>query len=200
MFAVITGDIVQSRHTAVEIWLYALKEILNQFGSNPKDWEIYRGDSFQIITTPEQALHLSFTIKSYLKSKDVNVRMAIGVGEIDYRTDKATESNGTAFVNSGTCFDALKKQTLALKTPWENCNKSLNIMLDLALLTMDKWSPKTAEVVCFKLQNPLMNQQEIAEKLDKKRQGNISEALKRGGYDELNQLLDYYQENIRQLC
>ncbi|WP_366183536.1 transcriptional regulator [Flavobacterium ovatum] len=200
MFAVITGDIVQSRQSAVEVWINLLKDILNQYGSSPKDWEIYRGDSFQIITTPEQALNLSFIIKSYLKSKEINVRMAIGIGEIDYRTDKATESNGTAFVNSGTCFDALKKQTLALQTPWNPLNTTLNIMLDLATITMDKWTAKTAEVVCFKFQNPTMNQKDIAKNFDNKRQGNISEALKRGGYDELNQLLNYYQQSIRELC
>ncbi|WP_418263020.1 transcriptional regulator [Flavobacterium faecale] len=200
MFAVITGDIVHSRKTAVEVWLIALKEILSQYGTSPKDWEIYRGDSFQIITAPEQALILSFIIKSYLKSKAINIRMAIGIGEMDYQADKATESNGTAFVNSGTCFDSLKKQTLAIKTPWENCNITLNIMLDLATLTMDKWTVKTAEVVLFKLQNPEMNQKDIADNLHKKGQGNISEALKRGGYDELHQLLVYYQQSISELC
>jgi len=200
MFAVITGDIVQSRQTAVEVWINALKDILNQYGSSPMDWEIYRGDSFQIITNPEHALNLSFILKSYLKSKDINVRMAIGIGEINYRTDKATESNGTAFVNSGTCFDDLKKQTLGVQTPWNQFNTILNIMLDLASITMDKWTAKTAEVVCFKFRNPSMNQKDIAESFDKKGQGNISEALKRGAYDELNQLLYYYQQSIHELC
>ena len=200
MFAVITGDIVQSRQMAVEVWLNVLKEILNQYGANPTDWEIYRGDSFQMITTPELALNLSFIIKSYLKSKGINVRMAIGIGEIDFRNNKATESNGTAFVNSGTCFDGLKKHTLAIQTPWNQLNTTFAVMLDLASLTIDKWTPKTAEVICFKFQNPTMNQKDIAENFDKKRQGNISEVLKRGGYDELNQLLNYYKQSISELC
>ncbi|MCW2118374.1 transcriptional regulator [Flavobacterium sp. 7A] len=200
MFAVLTGDIIQSQQTAVSIWITALKDILNQYGTSPKDWEIYRGDSFQIISTPENVLNLSLIIKSYLKSKNINVRMAIGIGDINYRTDKATESNGSAFINSGTCFDSLKKQTLALQTPWNTMNAVLRIMLDLALLTMDKWTVKTAEAVCYKLQNPTMNQKEIAQKLGNKGQGNISEALKRGGYDEINQLLHYYQKSILELC
>lgn len=200
MNAVLTGDIIQSRQTPVPIWINALKEILNQYGTNPTDWEIYRGDSFQLITNPELALNLSFVIKSFLKSKGINVRMAIGIGDIDFRSNKATESNGTAFVNSGTCFDELKKQTLALQTPWNQINATFAVMLDLATLTMDKWTPKTAEIIFFKLQNPAMNQKTIAENFDKKRQGNISEVLKRGGYDELNQLLNYYQKSIRELC
>ncbi|GIZ08523.1 SatD family protein [Flavobacterium sp. UMI-01] len=200
MVAVITGDIIQSRQKEASLWLTALKEVLNQYGTNPKEWEIFRGDSFQLIVTPEQALHISFVIKSFLKSKDINVRMAIGIGEVEYQTDKVTESNGTAFLNSGTCFDGLSKQTLALQSPWQDWDITLNTMLQLASLTMDKWTPKTAEVVLWKLQNPLMSQKEIAESLPKKRQGNISEALKRGGYDELHQLLVYYQKTIVALC
>lgn len=201
MFAVITGDIIQSRKTAIEIWLPKLKSILNEYGSTPKDWEIFRGDSFQIITTPEQALYVSMVIKAELKKvNNINVRMGIGIGEIDFRTHNVTESNGSAFVYSGTCFDALKKQTLAILTPWEDWNKTFLVMIDLATLAMDKWSDKTAEVMAVKLQNPSMSQKEIAETLHKKGQGNISEALKRGGYDELNQLLNYYQETIKKLC
>lgn len=200
MYAVITGDIVQSQKTAVEVWMHPLKEILNQYGSSPKDWEIYRGDSFQVITSPEQALLLGLIIKSSLKSNDINVRMAIGLGEINYRTDKITESNGSAFVNSGTSFDGLKKHYFSIKTPWEQYNKVVNTMLDLASITMDKWTAKTAKVMCFKFQNPTMNQKDIAENFDKKGQGNISEALKRGGYDQLNQFLNYYQQSISELC
>ncbi len=201
MVAVITGDIIESRHTSIEIWLPKLKAILNQYGTSPKDWEIFRGDSFQMITTAEQALYVSIIIKAELKKIDnINVRMGIGIGKIDFKTNKVTESNGSAFVHSGSSFDGLKKQTLAIQTPWEEWNKTFLVMIDLATLTIDKWSDKTAEVMAMKLQNPLMNQKEIAEILNKKGQGNISEALKRGGYDELNQLLNYYQETIKKLC
>ena len=201
MVAVITGDIIQSRKTSIEIWLPKLKAVLNQYGKTPKDWEIFRGDSFQLVTTPEQALYVSMVIKAELKKMDnINVRMGIGIGEMDFKTNNVTESNGSAFVHSGSCFDGLKKQTLAIETPWEDWNKTFLVMIDLATLTIDRWSDKTAEVMAEKLQNPSMSQKEIAEKLNKKGQGNISEALKRGGYDELNQLLNYYQETIKKLC
>lgn len=201
MVAVITGDIIQSRKTSIEIWLPKLKAVLNGYGKTPNDWEIFRGDSFQLVTTPEQALYVSMVIKAELKKIDnINVRMGIGIGEMDFKTNNVTESNGSAFVHSGSCFDGLKKQTLAIETPWEDWNKTFLVMIDLATLTIDRWSDKTAEVMAEKLQNPSMSQKEIAEKLNKKGQGNISESLKRGGYDELNQLLNYYQETIKKLC
>ena len=201
MVAVITGDIIQSRKTSIEIWLPKLKAVLNGYGKTPNDWEIFRGDSFQLVTTPEQALYVSMVIKAELKKMDnINVRMGIGIGEMDFKTNNVTESNGSAFVHSGSCFDGLKKQTLAIETPWEDWNKTFLVMIDLATLTIDRWSDKTAEVMAEKLKNPSMSQKEIAEKLNKKGQGNISESLKRGGYDELNQLLNYYQETIKKLC
>tara|TARA_B110000305_G_C19373082_1_gene605540 strand:- start:790 stop:930 length:141 start_codon:yes stop_codon:yes gene_type:complete len=46
MIAVITGDIINSRKGEVERWIGPLKETLNRYGVEPKNWEIYRGDSF----------------------------------------------------------------------------------------------------------------------------------------------------------
>ncbi|MGA9638255.1 SatD family protein [Flavobacterium sp.] len=201
MVAVITGDIIQSRKSSIEIWMPKLKAILSEYGNSPKDWEIFRGDSFQMITTPEQALYVSMIIKAELKKNDnIDVRVGIGIGEINFRTNKVTESNGSAFVHSGSSFDGLKKQTLAIQTPWKEWNKTFLVMIDLAIVIIEKWSEKTAEVMAVKLKNPSMSQKEIAEVLNKKGQGNISESLKRGGYDELNQLLNYYQETIKKLC
>ena len=73
-------------------------------------------------------------------------------------------------------------------------------MIDWAMITLDNWSDKTAEIIALKLQNPELNQKEMALILNKKGQGNISETLKRGGYKELHQLLDYYQKTIQELC
>lgn len=58
MIAVITGDIINSRAEDVSLWMPVLKKELQKIGERPKDWEIYRGDSFQIKTTPALALKL----------------------------------------------------------------------------------------------------------------------------------------------
>ena len=108
MKAVITGDIINSRKVASSLWIQDLKAILNRYGNEPKDWEIYRGDSFQLVVDAVVALEIAFVIKATIKQhKALDVRMAIGVGSIDYIADKITESNGTAFVNSGECFGRL---------------------------------------------------------------------------------------------
>ena len=43
---VLTGDVIGSRNADPERWLPALKASLGAWGSEPHDWEIFRGDSF----------------------------------------------------------------------------------------------------------------------------------------------------------
>src|SRR5690554_727416 len=116
MIAVVTGDIIGSKKEDPVVWLKALKAQLNLFGTTPKEWEIYRGDEFQLeIASPEEALVKAFRIKACMKEfKSLDVRMGIGFGEKAYNGRKISQSNGSAFINSGTRFDLLKKQKVNL--------------------------------------------------------------------------------------
>ena len=67
MKAVITGDIINSRKVASALWMGDLKDILKDYGNEPKDWEIYRGDSFQLIINPVDALEIALLIKAAIK-------------------------------------------------------------------------------------------------------------------------------------
>ncbi len=200
MKAVITGDIINSREATIAEWLPFLKEILNRYGKEPKDWEIFRGDSFQLSIAPENALLATLHIKSTIKQiKELDVRMAIGIGAKKYNSSKITESNGSAFVRSGECFESLKKQTLAIKSDDEFVDSSLNIMLRLALLIANNWSPTVAKVIKIFIENPESNQKELAKLLGKS-QSNLSEALKRGGVEEIMQMNTFYKSVISKLC
>ncbi len=199
MIAVITGDIIHSQEGEIQDWINPLKETLNHYGQEPKNWEIYRGDSFQLFLDIEKALLAAFHIKAAIKkTKTYDVRMAIGLGEIKYNSPQITESNGTAYVNSGECFDALKKETLAIQSPRPELDEALNIMIRLALLTIDNWSPVVSIVIKTAIEHPKKNQKDLALLLNKS-QGNISEALKRGGYDEVMSMNDFYEKSISQL-
>ena len=108
MTSIITGDIINSKGSSPKAWLPELKTILSHYGSNPVQWEIYRGDSFQLEVTPDKALEACILIKATIKQfKNLDVRLAIGIGNKTFDSEKITESNGTAFVNSGECFEAL---------------------------------------------------------------------------------------------
>lgn len=199
MIAVITGDIINSRKGKVDIWMDALKETLHLYGSKPQNWEIYRGDSFQLSLPPEKALLAAFHIKSTIKqTKAYDVRMAIGIGAENYPSTKITESNGTAYINSGECFEELKKYTLAIKSGNAALDELLNIMIKLSLLTTDDWTSVVSKVIKTAIEHPEKNQKDLAKLLDRS-QSNISEALKRGGYEEIRSMNAFYVKNISQL-
>lgn len=200
MIAVITGDIINSREVQTECWINKLKELLNYWGEEPEKWQIYRGDSFQLeLQSINDALKAVYHLKAGIKSiKNLDVRMAIGLGEKIYNSTQVTESNGGAFVNSGECFEALKKQRLAIKTPNLEIDNQINLLFELALLTMNYWSPTVASIIKIALENPEKNQKEISKILEKS-QSTISEALKRGGFDEIMHLEKRYRNLIGDL-
>ncbi|MEZ7497955.1 transcriptional regulator [Flavobacterium sp. Arc3] len=200
MKAVITGDIINSRKVASALWMEDLKGILNAYGNEPKDWEIYRGDSFQLVVDPRDALEIALLIKAAIKqNKVLDVRMAIGVGTVDYTADKVTESNGNAFVNSGECFEGLKKQTLGIQTPWSGFNETFTVIFQLVVLFADNWTPTSAEIIKKALENPNINQKELALALNRKSQSSISASLNRAGYEELKNVIEYYKQEIKKL-
>ena len=200
MTSIITGDIINSKKSSPKNWLEALKSILNSFGNSPKTWEIYRGDSFQLEVNPKQALAACMLIKATIKQfENIDVRLAIGIGEKTYQSKNITESNGSAFVNSGECFESLKKTTLAIKSHNELFDTSINIMLDLAQLTINNWSSTSAILVKTTLENPDLNQNQLAKILERT-QGNVSQGLKRAGFEEISKLLHYYKTQIQNLC
>ncbi|WAC03943.1 transcriptional regulator [Lacinutrix neustonica] len=199
MVSIITGDIINSRDSEPKEWLPVLKKEFNKYGGEPKSWEIFRGDSFQLEVNKTKGLRAALLIKAAIKqNSDIDVRMAIGIGTKSHNADKITEANGTAFINSGHCFEHLKRNTLAVETGHDAIDYPLNIMIDLAALTTDNWTPTAAETLKAALEHPNYNQKELA-KLLEKTQSNISAGLKRYGYDEIIKLLNYYEQQTQTL-
>ena len=126
MISIITGDIVNSRKKKSIIWIDNFKKLLHTFGKSPLDWEIFRGDEFQIeIKNAEEVLVTALQIKAYFKSLNLDVRMSIGFGDKTYKSRKISESNGTAFARSGEVFETLKKQNRQLDQEYLEATKEL---------------------------------------------------------------------------
>ncbi|ERM82981.1 hypothetical protein P872_05040 [Rhodonellum psychrophilum GCM71 = DSM 17998] len=197
MVSIITGDIINSRKIEPTLWMVPLKEILNGQGNEPKAWEIFRGDHFQLeVKPPEESLLIAIKIKANIRSiKGVDVRMAIGIGEKTHDAPKISESNGSAFIHSGESFEKLKDQTLSLKTPWSEIDEEMNLAISLALMTMDGWTPAGAEIVKMRLEHPKANQNELAEILNIS-QGRVSERLKRAGWEQIQKLETRFRQLI----
>ncbi|RED93831.1 SatD family protein [Marinoscillum furvescens] len=196
MFAILTGDIINSRQVNSSQWIDDLTTTLNQYGSSPQQWEIYRGDSFQLEVAAANgllaALHLKATIRQHA---GLDVRVAIGLGQKDYEGAQVTQSNGPAFVRSGQLFDELRKQTLAVRSDDEKRDAHINQLLALATLTIDHWAPGAAAVVKVAIEHPNANQQELARIMGKS-QSTISEALKRAGFEEIMRMEQTFKNSI----
>jgi predicted XRE-type DNA-binding protein len=201
MKGTITGDIVHSQAIGQpEIWLNPLKKLFHQFGETPQTWQIYRGDSFQLEIEPADTLRVAILIKAAIKKikkKKLDVRIAIGIGEVDFRSSYVSESAGEAFVYSGQLLDELKKskKNLGIKSPWPDFDKEMNMMFRLALIILNSWTRNSAEVAEMVFNQSNITQTEIAEKLNIA-QSSVNERIKRGAVYEIIELEQYYRERI----
>ncbi|MGB5371716.1 MAG: SatD family protein [Flavobacteriaceae bacterium] len=197
--AIITGDIINSEDADSSEWLAYLKQYLARLGKSPTEWEIYRGDEFQLKVSPAKALEVAIHLKAIIKSvKGLDVRMGIGIGEINYEGNSVTESNGTAYRRSGRTFETLKqdKVNLCIASGNDTYDRTLNLMLKLALGFMDDWSTVSAEMVALAMDNPDATQQAMAQKLGI-RQSAVSQRQKRARLDLVFALIEYYALTIK---
>lgn len=201
MTSVITGDIIDSRKQEAKNWVESLKKILSPFGKSPVDWEVYRGDEFQIeIANPEDALLAAILIKAHLRALKLDARMSIGFGDKTHNGEKISESYGSAFINSGELFETLKKQkvTLAMRTGNLSIDEKMNLMIQLALTFMDNWLVQSAEFVATAIENPGVSQEELGQKLGIN-QAAVSRRQKRAQFDLVMNLDRYFRKEINQL-
>lgn len=202
MIAVLTGDIINSSKIDINEWLPLLKKSLSQFGETPADWDIYRGDSFQLkINKPEEALQVALTIKASIKTiKDLDIRISIGFGDINHSAKRVTESNGSAFIYSGEKFETLKKDkiNLAVKSDRQDFDSDINMFLRLALLIMNHWTENSAEIVSLALQYPEKSQAELGELIGIK-QNTVSTRLKRSAFEEILAMDALVRDKLKRL-
>ncbi len=201
MEAIITGDIINSEDYQTSEWLGILKAYFSKLGNSPTDWEIYRGDEFQLRVPLASAMEVAICIKALMKSiKGLDVRMGIGIGEVTFVGMGVSESNGPAYQLSGRTFEALKENKVSLTIATENkdYDHTLNLMIKLALDFMDRWSPVSAEIVAIALENPEASQHEIANDLGIQ-QSAVSQRQKRARLDLVKELLAYYSDTIKEI-
>jgi len=96
------------------------------------------------------------------------------------------------------CFENLKKRRLGIKTPWDRFDEEWNLKLRLLSLTIDNWTPTTANNIKEAIDNRDLNQTSLAKKI-KRSQSTISESLSRAGYDEIIMLLFYFSDQLNKL-
>lgn len=200
--SVITGDIIKSRTQAnPELWMNALKHVLATISTDKKQWNVYRGDSFQIeITDYYTAFKNCVYIKAFMKSLGFDVRLAIGIGSKTYEGSNVSESNGDAFIYAGETLEKSKKekQHLCIKTANFNLDETLNLYFKLALIAMDNWTKNAAEIVKLSIENPNALQAELGNMIGIN-QNAVSTRQKRAYLSELLELDLMYRKKINSL-
>lgn len=212
MIALLTGDIINSRGLKDQnLWINPLKKLLGNWGQTPKQWEIFRGDSFQLeVSDPNESLLIALQIKALIKSlhnpdgnkrsSPIDVRMAIGIGTKTHDADRISESNGEAFVRSGEKFEQLKSEmiTLAINSPWSEWNDEINLYLKLAGIQMDSWSISSGELMSEMLSNPDRTQAQIGEILHIN-QNSVSKRYKAAHGEDILALEKLFRKKLSQL-
>ena len=203
MTSILTGDIIKSRSIKnPELWLSSLKEALTLCSQKTSQWEIYRGDSFQLeMESPTESLKAAIYIKACIKTiKGLDVRIAIGVGEKSFSGKSVVESNGEAFLFSGETLEGLKKEkiNLKIKTTNEQLNQELNLYFRFALAIMDNWTTNSAEIVKLYMEQPDALQEELGKHIGIN-QNAVSSRQKRAHLDLIMQLEQLYRQKIKQL-
>ncbi len=139
-----------------------------------RPFEIYRGDSFQGVVAPGEALAVALSLRARLRqwesvkpigrtvAKRVtkaptsilmndlpDARIAIGIGTVSYRSGKVVESDGEAFRNSGLALDQLGVTggRLVLSTPWDEVNAEFGTSMQLLDALVGKWSSASAQAM-----------------------------------------------------
>ncbi|SFI71535.1 SatD family (SatD) [Kaistella treverensis] len=201
MIAIITGDIINSQMSDSELWLPKLKDLMASWSESPENWEIYRGDEFQLKCSVDEVFRKALLLKSLIRTfENLDVRLAIGIGNEVFLSEKITESNGSAYVNSGRLLTEIKSQgkTLAIQTENDKVNRDLNILFKWAAIDFDNWTAATAEIIHQLLVNPALTQDELAKALNIT-QSSVSQRLKRANFDLLQETDQFFRKKIAEL-
>ncbi|MCA1747419.1 MAG: hypothetical protein LC655_06955, partial [Bacteroidales bacterium] len=167
MKAVITGDIIKSTyisdHAKMIRSLKLIMQRLVEYGYVPAgSWQIFRGDSFQLVTEPEKALLAALILRSGLRGgvyrfasplvveemldESIDVRLSIGIGSVGELTDPISESYGEAFTLSGKMLETITDEGLRLivVTPDEQLNAHFEMICRLMDVIINDWSENSS--------------------------------------------------------
>lgn len=159
--------------------MLALRTVLEGWDEDfEMESELIRGDSFQcLIPNPRAALQIALLIRTYVRSLNptatydiyhrenptlsqtrlltkwmFDVRMAIGIGSLDYEGNTLAESDGEAFHLSGRALDRLKDGRQNLEITTSDIHKeelaSMAILVDAII---SKTTALQCEVINLKL-------------------------------------------------
>lgn len=157
MKCVITADIVKSTHIAPE-YQNQISIILNKIHLDTQHFcksrfEMYRGDSFQVlIDDARKGMLYAIAIRAGLmymppKNEKWDARISLGIGNVEIENERVTMSDGEAFRISGRAFEKIGKRRLIATTINEDINQELALTCAFADNVITNWSKRQAEMM-----------------------------------------------------
>jgi hypothetical protein len=214
MNAVITADIINysrlspGEQDKVIDTIYKTFEDNSDIRTNIGDssFVITRGDNIQIeLVNADKALKAALLLKSVIKKivlrignkSLIDVRIAIGAGEISGKRKNVGESTGNAYTFSGRTLDSMKKQkrSITIKTNITRLDAELDTELRLMEVILSGWTVNSAEVIYWTLLG--LTEQDISDKL-KISQSAINQRKKTAGWAGIEPLLKRFEELFKE--
>ncbi len=214
MKAVITGDLINSTRLGEEAYetvIDRLKDILQLLKDEEHitQYELYRGDAFQILVENAQtALSVLFIIRTYINSLappqerrgqkvEYNFRLALGVADVEGEV-KSGITNEPPFVYSGRTLDAItaKNVTIGIRTEYDDRNSEFNTELSLLEYIMEQWTPTSAGILYHKLWGK--TERVIADKLGIS-QSAVNQHSRQACWNGLKIFLNRYEQIIEKM-
>ena len=159
--------------------------------------QFYRGDSFQLATSPKDALDIATLIRIEMKRvhEKNDVRVSVGIGKIKIFSENVLLATGSAFEISGKNLDQLKglKLNLYVQTDKEQINDELETYCYFADAIMTGFTKIQSNIIYYKLKD--LGQNEIANVL-KISQPAVSKSLKISGWQNIERFLKRYKTLI----
>ncbi len=215
--AVITGDVVQSttlsdRAKLLRSMKYVFRVLEGRRFIQKGHWTIFKGDSFQLITSPEKAfttmviLRSAFTGGIYRFASPLvvdemlpeifDVRLSCGIGSVEAIPKQINEAYGEAFILSGKMLDTISEGDLRLilTTPVPYLNNHFEMACRMADMLIKEWTDRSAQAICRQL---LYKETQVASAgFFGISQSSVQHRLKIGHYDEIRYLLTYFEQQI----
>lgn len=200
-YAVITGDFVNS--LALELphknkIKKELKDFFDGLAETKGSLNFYRGDSFQgLIEDSKQALKRTLQLKCLMKInspiKGQEVRISLGLGEIDIWPNAEQEGDGPAYVLSGRNLSILEKskRNLSIVGGNKHHNQDFSVYCEVLDYISSNWTIEQAEAIFYLLEG--MTQMDIAEKLGIS-QPSVFERKKAGNWNLVKSIVKRYEE------
>ena len=161
--------------------------------------EFYRGDSFQAyIKDPAEALRLALQVRTAARNFSFihDVRVSIGIGQVDTPVRTLRTASSEAFILSGRAFDQLSdERRLMIQSANEAANPAFRVIAFYADFIIRNLTSKQAEVVGELLKENTQTQ--VAKKL-RKAQGTVNKHVQAAAWGEIERLLNEYQNVLTQ--